>query len=72
MATDKRFLIKFRLKRKFIDISVNFREAYSPNPHGENSGEDALIWKICCQFSSELSFGSPSFFEERSKAVIEI
>ena len=79
------FSMKFRLIRKFGDISANFRAAYCPNPHelsndislcskyrGENSGENVLILKVHCEFSSELSFGSRSVFEESSNAVIEI
>ena len=79
------FLTKFRLKRKFGDISANFRDAYCPNPRelsndislcskyrGENSAENALVSKIRCEFSSELSFGSSSVFEESLNAMIEI
>ena len=79
------FSTKCHLKRKFGDISVNFQDAYCSNPgelsnnillcskyRGENSGENALVSKIRCEFSSELSFGSPSLFEESSNAVIKI
>ena len=74
------FSTKCRLKQKFSDISANFRDAYCPNPcelsndislcskyGGENSGENALVSKIRCEFLS-----SPSIFEESSNVVIKI
>ena len=79
------FSMKFRLKRKFGDISANFRDAYCPNPRKlsnyislcskyrrENSVKNALVSKIRCEFSSKLLFRAPSVFEESSNAMIEI
>ena len=57
------FSTKFRLKRKFGDISANFRDAYCPNPRelsndislcskyrGENSAKMRLSQKFVANF----------------------
>ena len=65
------FLTKFRLKRKFGDISANFRDAYCPNPRelsndislcskyrGENS---AKIRRKCARLENSLRIFERTF-----------
>ena len=75
------FSTKFRFKRKFGDISANFRDAYYPNPRELSTifrcarNIAAKIWQKCARLENsqrELSFSSPSVFEESSNAMIEI
>ena len=47
------FLTKFRLKRKFGDISANFRDAYCPNPR-ELSNDISLCSKYRGENSAKI------------------